>query len=303
MPQAEALLVKKKAAAVASLAFNTASVVIKIVAALVTGSVSLLSEAVHSATDVLSSGLVWLGIRAAAVPPDEEHPFGHGKIESLSGFAEAIMLVGIVGYVGFESVRRLIAGPTVQQIDFGIAVMAASALGSFLVARYVRGIGKEASSIALLSNSQHLMVDCVTSLGVLVALAITKLTGWAYADPLFALCFACFLGYGATKMVRAAFHELIDIRLPEDQLALIRSALDEEPEMLGYHRLRTRRSGGTSHVDLHIVVPNEWSVVQAHELADKLEHKIEALLSPAQVVIHVDPFDAHKAHQGELSGS
>lgn len=284
----------KRRAAGVSVAFNVVSLAVKLVAAVLTGSVSLLSEAIHSGSDVFTSALAWLGVRAAAVPPDEEHPYGHGKIESLTGFGEAIMLIGIVGYVGFEAIHRLMVGAEVQQVDLGIGVMAASSVGSFLTARYVGGIGARARSLALLSNSQHLMADCVTSLGVMAALVITKLTGWVAADAWFALLFGAWLAYGAIRLVRAAFHELIDIRLPDEDVARIRAILDAHPDLLGYHRLRSRSSGGYRNIDLHIVVPSEWTLVRAHDLADHLEKEIAAVLAPANVVIHVDPYDATK---------
>lgn len=295
--RAKELLAEKQRAAVASFAFNFGSVVLKVVAALITGSVSLLSEAVHSAADVFSSGMAWLGIRAASAPPDDEHPFGHGKIESLTGFGEALVLLGIVGYIAVEAARRLLYGATVEQIDFGIGVMALSSVGSFLVSRYVGAVGTRTGSLALQSNSQHLMVDSVTSVGVLIALGVTRLSGWQYADPLFALIFSTYLAIGAIRMVKKAFHELIDVRLPEVEVSAIKDILGAEPELLGFHRLRSRSSGGFRHIDVHIVVPNEWSLVEAHALADSLEKRISTSLAPANVVIHVDPYDAHRDAQ------
>jgi cation diffusion facilitator family transporter len=285
---------EKSRAALVSVAFNILSTIVKFLAAALTGSMGLLSEAIHSATDIFSSSVAFFSVRAAAAPPDEEHPFGHGKIESLAGFGEAVMLFGMVAFIVFESVRRLIEGASVERLDFGIAVMAASAVGAFAVARYVAAVGKRSHSLALLSNAQHLTVDWVTSVGVLMGLALTKLTGWASADPVVALVLAGWMSVGAWKLSRKAFHELIDVTLPHEDVHKIYGILDAEPEILGYHRLRTRRSGMMRLVDLHIVVPNEWSVIQAHELADRVEKEIESKLAPAQAVIHVDPYDAAK---------
>jgi cation diffusion facilitator family transporter len=285
----------KSRAASASLLFNLGSTILKIVAAVLTGSVSLLSEAIHSATDVASSTIALLGVKAAAVPPDEEHPYGHGKIESLAGFGESILLFLVVIYVVAEAIHRLVVGHTVQSLDLALAVMALSTVGSFAVSRYVFGVAKATGSIALKSNGQHLVADFWTSVGVLVALGLTRYAGWQQADAVIAICLSAWIGYSAWRLATQAFQELIDVRLTPEELAQISELLKAEGRLLSYHRLRTRRSGNMRYIDMHIVVPNDWSVVQAHEVADDLEKRIEEELAPAQVVIHVDPFSAVKA--------
>lgn len=264
-----------------------------------TGSVSLLSEAIHSATDIISSGIALVGVRVAAVPPDEEHPYGHGKVESLAGFGEAILLLLIVCYVLFESVQRLIKGSEVQNLDVGVWIMAFSAVSSFLVGRHVKAIADRTGSLALQGNSQHLMVDCVTSICVLAALLVTRIWGWQQADPVFALILAIWMAAGAWKICREAVHQLIDRRLTDSEMAVIKDLVAKQEGILDCHRLRTRLSGDTRYVDMHVVVPADWSLVQAHDVADDLEKKIANALAPAVVVIHVDPFDASKAGGGE----
>jgi cation diffusion facilitator family transporter len=300
-PAFEARL-KKRAAAV-SLAYNVTLTLLKLAAAVLSGSVSLLSEATHSATDIVASGIAFLSVRAASAPPDEEHPYGHGKIESLAGFGESILLLMIVCYVAFESVQRLIKGSQVQNLDFGIAVMVFSAVTNFAVARYVKRIADRSGSLALQSNSQHLLMDCVTSAGVLVALLATRLTGWQAADPVFALGFAAWMAFGAWKLARQAFDQLIDRRLETDEIDRIKELVESHEGLLGYHRLRTRLSGDTRYVDMHIVVPNEWTLAQAHDAADGLEKSIADLLKPAVVFIHVDPYDATKVARKSADNS
>jgi cation diffusion facilitator family transporter len=167
-----------------------------------------------------------------------------------------------------------------------------------LIGRHVSRIGQETGSLALKSNGQHLMVDFWTSVGVIAALAITKLTHWQPADAVFAIVLALWIAYGAFRMAREAFDQLIDHKMPDEEVRRIRSILDAESECLSYHRLRTRHSGSAHYIDFHIVVPNDWSVVQAHNLADRLEKTIATELHPAHVVIHVDPFDAKKIEKG-----
>jgi cation diffusion facilitator family transporter len=284
---------KRRAAAV-SLIYNVTLTVLKLIAAAVTGSVSLLSEGVHSATDVVASTFALLSIRAASVPPDEDHPYGHGKIESVASFGEAVLLLGIVAYIVFEAVQRLVRGAAVQSLHIGLVVMAVSSISSLAVARYVCAVGRRTDSLALRSNGQHLMVDFWTSVGVLIALGVTRLTGWEQADAFFALLLAAWIAFGAWKMVGESFDQLVDRALPPEEMKAIVAILDAERGCLSWHKLRARHSGSTHYVDVHVVVPRDWSVVQAHDLADRLEKTIEARLAPAVAVIHVDPFDPHK---------
>ena len=292
--------VQKRRAALASLAFNLLSTAFKLVAAVLTGSVALLSEAVHSTTDVIASTIAFVSVKAAAAPPDEEHPYGHGKIESLAGFGESILLLVIVVYILTQSIQRLISGSHVQQLDFGIWVMLYSALGAALVGVYVSRIGRQTKSLALQSNGQHLHVDAVTSAGVLGALFITKLTDWQQADAVVAILLACWIGFSSWLLAKRAFDQLIDRRLPDEEVETIRRITAKHKDILNCHRLRTRQAGDDRYIDMHIVVPNGFTVVEAHELADRLEKEIAAELAPAQVVIHVDPYDEAKEHRRNM---
>lgn len=286
----------KRRAAGLSLGYNVLLTLLKLVAAGITGSVSLLSEAIHSATDIVASGFALLSVRASSVPPDEDHPYGHGKIESVAGFGEAIMLLGIVGYILLEAVQRIRHGQEVKSLDVGLWVMGFSAITSLVIGRYVTVVGLKTDSLALRSNGQHLLVDFVTSVGVLVALAVTRMTGWHQADSFFAIILAVWIAFGAWKMVRESFDQLVDRALPEEELAAIRKTLDSAEGCISWHRLRARHSGSVHYVDVHIVVPREWSVVQAHALADQLEEEIESRLQPAVATIHVDPYDPNRAN-------
>jgi len=284
----------KNRAAALSLTYNVTLTLLKLAAAILTGSVSLLSEAIHSATDIVSSGIAFFSVRAASAPPDDEHQYGHGKIESFAGFGESILLLLIVGYIAVESIQRLFFLHPVENLDIGVWVMGFSVITSYLTGRYVGKIGNQTHSIALIGNSQHLMVDCITSVGVLVALLVTKLTGWQYADPALALVFAVWMAFGALKLGKRAFDQLVDRRISDEELEKTKQLIESHPGLLGYHRLRTRLGGDTRYIDFHIVVPDEWSLSKAHDTADALEKRIEATLSPAVVVIHVDPYDATK---------
>jgi cation diffusion facilitator family transporter len=292
--------VRKRRAAAASLVFNVLSTLFKLVAAVLTGSVALLSEAVHSTTDVVASTIAFISVKVASAPPDEEHPYGHGKVESLAGFGESILLLLIVVYIVIESVQKLITHTALNQLGFGMAVMAASALGSVLVGIYVTAVGRDSGSLALQSNGQHLRVDAVTSVGVLAALAITSLTGWKQADAVVAILLAGWIAFSAWFLAKRAFDQLIDRRLPDEEVSLIRGIVAQHQGILGCHRLRSRLAGNERYIDMHIVVPNQLTVIEAHDLADHLEKHIAAELAPAQVVIHVDPYDESKERRRNM---
>jgi len=290
---------RKRRAANLSLGYNVLATALKLTAAVATGSVSLLSEAAHSATDIVASAMASLSIRASSQPADDDHPYGHGKMESVAGFGESILLFGVVGYIAIEAIQRLLRGGSeVQALDFGIGVMAASAATSFVVGRYVQRVGRQTESIALQSNGQHLLVDFWTSAGVLAALAATRLTGLDWIDSAVALAFAIWLGYGAWGLFRTAFDHLVDRSLPEEEVERIRAILDAQTGVISWHRLRTRIGGSIRFVDVHIVVPRELSVVDAHEVADAIEKAIKAEFGIAVANVHVDPFDPTKAQDG-----
>jgi cation diffusion facilitator family transporter len=285
---------RKHFAAGLSVAYNAGLLAAKIAAAALTGSVSLLSESVHSATDVISSLLALVSVRAATVPPDHEHPYGHGKIESLAGFGESILLLEIVLYIVYEATARLVTRTPARDVSFGVMVMAASTVGSLAVGRFVAMVGKESESVALQSNGQHLLLDFWTSLGVLTALVITRLTGWFWIDAAFAYVLALVIARGAGRMAVIAAQQLIDRSIPDEEMAAVHRILNRETGILSYHRLRARHSGNLHYVDVHVVVPTDWSVVDAHAIADRIEKAINEELAPAQTVVHVDPFDPRK---------
>ncbi|MFQ3610331.1 MAG: cation diffusion facilitator family transporter [Fimbriimonadales bacterium] len=288
----------KRRASTVSLGYNLIATVLKLTGAVLTGSVSLLTEALHSATDVVASLFAYIGVRVGSVPPDEDHPYGHGKVETLAGFGESILLILMVAYLLFEGVRRLFQGSSLESLEVGIGVMAFSTVTSLIVGLYVSRVGKRTRSLALQSNGQHLMVDFWTSAGLVVALVVISLTGWVWIDAALAIGIALWLLRGAYRLAHQAFHELIDHRLPDSEIACIDAIVHSEPAVLSYHRLRTRRSGAVRYIDLHIVVPSDWSLQMAHQVADRLEKRIESELAPAQCVIHVDPYDPERSqHQ------
>jgi cation diffusion facilitator family transporter len=176
----------------------------------------------------------------------------------------------------------------------GIWIMGISAATSLSVGPYVRRVAEKTSSIALKSNARHQIIDFGTSAGVLVALLVTKFTGWEQADAWFAMGLGIWIAFNAILMGRESVEQLIDRRVTDDDLDRICEILRTGDGLISYHHLRTRHSGHVHYIDVHVVVPNDWSVVQGHTLADSLEKAIELALRPALAVVHIDPYDPLK---------
>ena len=278
-----------QSAARLSLLYNIVQTGLKLVGAVLTGSVSLLSEGLHSLSDVLSSFISFVSVKASSAPPDDEHPYGHGKIDTLAGLSEATVLFLFAIYTGVISTQKFFKTPEVIKVDIGLYIVLGCTLLGGLTMTYIRKAAKETNSFALQSNVQHLSVDMLTSVGVIVALLVTKFSGWHYADPLFGLLLSIWLCFSSVKMIQRAFDEVIDRHIEPAELETIKIILANEPELISYHKLRTRHSGNWHYVDVHIVVPRDWTVVQGHELADRIEKGIEKELNPAICTIHVDP--------------
>lgn len=286
---------RKRLAATVSVVSNSTLVVLKLLVGLLTASVSILAEAIHSANDLVASVIALISIRIAERPPDREHPYGHGKAESISATAEAALIVGAAIWIVVEAVQKILNQQPVQHLGWGTGVMAISVVLNTLVSRYLFRVAREEDSPALEADAHHLATDVYTSLGVAVGLAVVWLTGWHILDPLVAIAVALLILRIGLGLTTKSLHHLMDTRLPAAEISLIENILNSETRIHSWHNLRTRKSGSTRHIDLHIVFRNDATLLEAHEVADGLEKRIARELAPAHVVIHVDPYDPQKA--------
>jgi cation diffusion facilitator family transporter len=294
---------RKKMAAGLSIVSNSVLVLLKFLIGIGSGSISILSEALHSLTDLIASGIAFLSVRASDTPPDADHPYGHGKIESISGLLEALLIFVAGLYIVWESVGKLRApGSPVPQVEAGLAVMGLSTLTNALLSRYLRRVARETDSLALEADGAHLSTDVWTSLGVFVGLALTRLTRQSWFDPLAALLVALLIFRTAYRLTRDSMNLLMDARLPVEEEAAIQDVLETDPRVLSYHKLRTRKSGSQRHVDVHIQIDDNSSLVQAHDLTEELEDRIRETLPATQVNIHIEPYLAEMRHQQEAHG-
>jgi len=280
---------KKIGAARLSIFSNAFLVLFKLAAGLVTGSVSVLSEAVHSAVDLLASGIAFFSVRASEVPADERHPYGHGKIENVSGVIEGMLIFGASGLILSHALQKFREPEPISYQGLAIAVMAISGGLNWGVSRYLFRVARETESVALEADAHHLNVDVLTSFGVFVGLVIGALTGWTFLDPLIALGIALFILSVAWKLTREAGAPLLDHRLPDSEIRRIQDILDADARVLGYHKVRARRSGATRHVDLHLQLDPEMNLMEAHRVAEEVEDQIRDAFPAVHVITHVEP--------------
>jgi len=287
-------LSRKTLAAAVSVGSNSLLIALKLVVGWMSGSVSILAEAIHSANDLVAALIALISVRIAERPPDAQHPYGHGKAEGISAAIEALLIVGAAIWIIVEAVGRILHPRPVENLPLGIAVMGVSALLNTVVSRYLFCVAREEDSPALEADAQHLATDVYTSLGVVGGLALTGVTGWYLVDPLVAIAVALLILHIGWNLTTKSVHHLMDTQLPSAEVSRIEHILNGETRIHSWHNLRTRKAGNTRHIDLHIVFRNDATLVEAHQVADELEKRIAAELAPAHVVIHVDPYDPEK---------
>jgi cation diffusion facilitator family transporter len=287
----ENMPIKQKAARV-SIASNTTLILLKLVAGILTGSVSLIAEAVHSLMDLAAAIIAFISVRISDRPPDQDHPYGHGKAENISGVAEGVLIFAASGIIIYEAIRRLIVGTTLEFLDVGIGIMIASIVVNVIVSRHLFKVSSEQDSLALEADAYHLRSDVITMSAVLAALLVVRFTGFTIFDPIAATFVAVFMGRAAYNITRKSFGGLVDSRLSQSEEDKIRSCIMEHGgQLVGFHNLRTRKAGSERHIDLHLVVPKNADVEEAHRLCDHLERDIKQCLPRSDVVIHVEPCD------------
>ncbi|MFZ5626504.1 MAG: cation diffusion facilitator family transporter [Bacillota bacterium] len=280
----------KLQAARLSVLSNSLLVLAKLAVGLWMGSVAVISEAIHSGLDLAAAGIAYFSIKKANKPPDEQHPYGHGKLENVSGTIEAVLIFAAALYIIYEAVLRLFRGGEVEKLGLGALVMAFSAGVNWLISAHLFKIARETDSVALAADAWHLRTDVYTSAGVLLGLGLMAVTGWAWLDAVVAIIVALLILKAAWDLTKEAFVDIIDTRLPEEEEHKIIEILEKHRDYyLEYHQLRSRKAGSERFVDLHLVVPQSWSISRVHEITDHLEQRIQEVLPNTHAVIHVEP--------------
>ncbi|MEE8384853.1 MAG: cation diffusion facilitator family transporter [Dehalococcoidia bacterium] len=266
--------------------------VLKLTLGLISGSIAVLSDAVDSGTDLAGASAALASIRIAAWPADENHPYGHGKVESISA-AVAATVIGVGGgFVVFQAVRRLLIGSPEIDVGLGLAAMITAALINAILARFMLREARRSGSLALSAEATHLRTNVVQACAVIVGLALVGISGERVFDPLMALGLAAYMGWTAIGLVRTSVSEIMDEALPDQELSAIHDVLiAHRNEIRGFHRLRSRKAGPTRHVDMHVVVDPNQTVREVHTISDCMEREIQERLPGTLVTIHMEPDD------------
>ena len=275
-----------------SISAALATMGLKTVAYLLTGSVGLLSDAIESTVNLVGGLMALAMLTIAARPADEDHAFGHAKAEYFSSGVEGSLILIAAVSIGVTAIRRLLDPQPLEQVGLGLAVSVAASLVNLGVAAALLRVGRRRRSITLEANAQHLLTDVWTSAGVLVGVGAAALTGWDRLDPLVALAVAANIVWTGFTIVRRSALGLMDTALPAEQLSQARAVLAAYGrDGVQFHALRTRQAGARSFVSMHVLVPGRWTVQHGHDLLERIESDLRSALPNVTVFTHLEPLE------------
>ncbi|MEN2467780.1 cation diffusion facilitator family transporter [Ornithinibacillus sp. FSL M8-0202] len=269
---------------------NSFVVLLKLIVGVITGSVAVISEAIHSSLDLLASLIAFISVRISGKPADKEHPFGHGKVENISGTIETLLIFVAGIWIIYECIHKLLYPEAIKFPFLALAVMLVGAIVNFIVSRIVKKEADRVNSIAMKSNAFHLLTDVYTSLGVAAGLFLVYLTDWHILDPIIGIALALYIMFEAVKLMKEAFPPLLDAKLNQKEEEKILDIIHKyQDQFLEIHDFKTRRSGPNEYIEFHMVVLSHKTVKTIHELCDKIEHDIQTEFEKSHVLIHVEP--------------
>lgn len=271
-------------------------ITIKMVAYFATDSVALLSSLVDSLLDIGASAVTLFAVRHAQTPADREHRFGHGKAEALAALAQSAFIIGSAVLLLFEAGHRLVTPRVIDRPEIGVYIIAASIVITLALVGYQRWVVRETSSVAIGADSVHYSADLLLNAAVLAAIALSGWFGWVYADPIFAAIISFYIAFNAWRIVRDALDMLMDRELPFADRQHILDTAQKHPDARHIHDLKTRRSGPTLFIQLHLEMDPELPLLRAHEIADEVEAAIRKEYPEAEIIIHQDPEGIEEWH-------
>ena len=277
--------------ALLSILSNTVLIIMKIVAGILSGSVSIISEAIHSSMDLIASLVTFFSVRESSKPADKKHPYGHGKIENISGIIEGLLIFIAAAMIIMKAYQKIFEQTKIAEAEIAIAVMVISSIVNFFVSRKLYKVSKEEDSMALEADALHLKTDVYTSLGVGVGILLIKLTGLMILDSIVAILVALLIIKEAGELCKNAVDYLLDMKLTDrEEVEIIKIIEEHRDQFIEYHKLKTRKSGNMKHIDFHIVVDADLSVKVTHEIIGSLKKDMSDRIKNTRVSIHVDPY-------------
>ncbi|MDE1151994.1 MAG: cation diffusion facilitator family transporter [Micavibrio sp.] len=286
----------KKWASVGSMSVAGILIVVKMTAFFVTDSVSLLSSLMDSCFDAFASLMTMLSIMHAATPADEEHRFGHGKLEALSALAQAVFVFGSGAFLIFESVHRFIEPQRIKDPTIGISVMVMSIVLTFFLILFQMYVIRRTKSVAISADHMHYKGDLLMSLGVFAAMALSYYSKWPYFDPIFASIIALSLLYSAWSITRESVDILMDKEIPTADREKILQLVTAHPGVQAVHDLRTRSTGDRIFIEFHLEIDGNLTLKRAHDITEQVEKIIFDAFPKSEVIIHQEPagIDDHR---------
>jgi ferrous-iron efflux pump FieF len=266
-------------------------IILKAATGWMTGSISVWASLLDSAMDIIASVINFFAVRAASRPPDEDHRYGHGKAESLAGLFQSFVITVSGAFLVREAVRRILSPRETSSEWLGVGTMAVAGAVSVALVTRLRAVARKTDSPALAADAVHYATDVFTNGAALVALLVVALTGWTLADPIISLAISAFILYSAFEVGRDSVHVLMDRRLPREVDRKVAAVVErfKGEGVLGFHDLRTRRSGSHKFIDLHLEVERDQSLVAAHDLTERVIRAIQSEIPRSRVQIHTDP--------------
>jgi len=278
-----------------SLGMNIILVTLKLAVSFITGSTAVLSEAIHSGSDLLTSLIAFFSVKESAKPPDRDHPYGHGKYENIASLFEGIIIFASGLYIIFRASKQLVAGVEISSLDLGMGTMLFAAIVNYFVSSLLIKKGRELESPAIEADGWHSRTDVFTAAGVMISLAIVRFTGIKIIDPIISLLVAGVILWLAAKILGESMNYLVDSRLPiEEEKKILEVIKIHSSQYLEFHKMRSRKKGGEREIDLHLVLPDYTLLKKAHDLSDHLEEEIGKIFPNIRVLIHSESCEKGK---------
>jgi ferrous-iron efflux pump FieF len=279
-----------KLAGASSVAVAATLVLLKTWAWQATDSVALLGSLADSLLDLVASMITFFAVRLALTPADREHRFGHGKSEGIASVVQALIITGSAGFVGFRAIERLIEPSAVATPGVGYAVMGISLLLTSGLIVLQRRVIRQTGSLAVRADAAHYQADVAMNVAVIGAIALNDQFGWLHADPILGLFVAALILISVKEIMRSALKDLLDHELPGEDRRRIRALAMEHADVLGVHDIRTRSSGVTQFIQLHIELDPALTLGRVHAISDEVDARICEAFPSAEVLIHADPY-------------
>ena len=283
---------KKKLAASISITSNIFLTTLKLIVGIISGSLSIISEAIHSLSDFIASIITYFSVVKSSEPADDDHPYGHGKYEDMAGFIEGLLIISAAIFIIFKATKKIVLGiPSETENSLGIIVMSVAVVMNFLVSSYIFKVAKTSDSISLYADGQHLRTDVYSSLGVLIGLLLIKITGNHALDPIIAILVAAFIFRTGHTITNKSWMNLLDHSLPEEDIKQIEQIINNYSGItkLKTHGIKARRLGPTKDINLTLQFKKDTTICECHKICDEIEQSIRKIYPNCSISIHAEP--------------